>query len=397
MAKLIQTNSNLEVKKSEAIVKARYKLSPLAIKFISVIISNLRRSDDINEEYVLKVKDFKELTGQKTKRIYELIDEALNDLLKNPLTIPLGDEKNSILKANWVSGAVYNEGEVRFMIYPKLRPFLLEVKEKFLKYKLENILPLKSSYVIRLYEILKDWFELNNRYGNKTEKIISVDEFREVLEIPRSYQYSSHIKKLILKKAQSEFETYTDIVFDFEEIKSGRKITHLKFLIKPNPKKVKPKPKFQTQTGMNYKKDDFKTWRKELLKKKDLILKIDNQIFEIQDGLLARDGKLLDKEEAWKAWKFLFKNKDKVSLLNRDEFDKEKVEQIKYDILKAFKGKLLKAIPVKINGEIEYINAYVVGIKDFKDLDKFTAVLKSGKKFFEMRTSLNDLNNFLKT
>ena len=397
MAKHIQTTGDLEVKKSEAIVKARYKLSPLAIKFISVIISNLKRSDDINEEYVLKVKDFKELTGQKTKRIYELIDEALNDLLKNPLTIPLGDEKNSILKANWVSGAVYNEGEVRFMIYPKLRPFLLEVKEKFLKYKLENILPLKSSYVIRLYEILKDWFELNNRYGNKTEKIISVDEFREVLEIPRSYQYSSHIKKLILKKAQSEFETYTDIVFDFEEIKSGRKITHLKFLIKPNPKKVKPKPKLQTQTGMNYKKDDFKTWRKELLKKKDLILKIDNQIFEIQDGLLARDGKLLYKEEAWKAWKFLFKNKDKISLLNRDEFDKEKVEQIKYDILKAFKGKLLKAIPVKINGEIEYINAYVVGIKDFKDLDKFTAVLKSGKKFFEMRTSLNDLNNFLKT
>ena len=238
MAKLIQTNGNLEVKKSEAIVKARYKLSPLAIKFISVIISNLKRSDDINEEYILKVKDFRELTGQKTKRIYELIDEALNDLLKNPLTIPLGDEKNSILKANWVSGAVYNEGEVKFMIYPKLRPFLLEVKEKFLKYKLENILPLKSSYVIRLYEILKDWLELNSRYGNKAEKIISLDEFREILEIPRSYQYSSHIKKLILEKAKKEFEKHTDILFEYEEIKSGRKVTHLKFLIRPNPAKL---------------------------------------------------------------------------------------------------------------------------------------------------------------
>jgi plasmid replication initiation protein len=248
-----------------------------------------------------------------------------------------------------------------------------------------------------LYEILKDWLELNNRYGNKTEKIVSVKEFRNMLEIPRSYQYSSHIKKLILKKAQSEFETYTDIVFDFEEIKSGRKITHLKFLIKPNPKKVKPKPKLQTQTGMNYKKDDFKTWRKRLLKKEDVILKIDNQIFEIQDGLLAKEGQLLDKEKAWKAWKFLFKNRDKVSLLNRDELEKERIEQIKSDILKAFKDKLLKAIPVRINGEVEYINAYIIGIKDFENLDKFTVILKSGKKFFEMRTSLNDLNNFLKT
>ena len=236
MAKIIRADGDLEVKKSEAIVKARYKLSPLAIKFISVVISNLKRSDDVNEEYVVKVKDFKELTGQKTKRIYELIDEALNDLLKNPLTIPLGDEKNSILKANWVSGAIYNDGEVRFMIYPKLRPFLLEVKEKYLKYRLENILSLRSSYVIRLYEILKDWLEMYSRYGSKAEKIISLDEFREILEIPRSYQYSSHIKKLILNKAKKELIEHTDIIFDYEEIKTGRKVTHLHFYIRENPK-----------------------------------------------------------------------------------------------------------------------------------------------------------------
>ena len=247
MAKIVRADGDLEVKKSEAIVKARYKLSPLAIKFISVVISNLKRSDDVNEEYVVKVKDFKELTGQKTKRIYELIDEALNDLLKNPLTIPLGDDKNSILKANWVSGAVYNEGEVRFMIYPPLRPFLLEVKEKYLKYRLENILSLRSSYVIRLYEILKDWLELNKRYGNKAEKIISLGEFRQMLEIPKSYQYgnSSGIKQRILEKAKTELAEHTDLIFNYEEIKTGRKVTHLHFYIRPNPKNIQTDNRIQ--------------------------------------------------------------------------------------------------------------------------------------------------------
>ena len=244
MARIVRADGDLEVKKSEAIVKARYKLSPLAIKFISVVISNLKRSDDINEEYVVKVKDFKELTGQKTKRIYELIDEALNDLLKNPLTIPLGDDKNSILKANWVSGAIYNEGEVRFMIYPPLRPFLLEVKEKYLKYRLENILSLRSSYVIRLYEILKDWLELNKRYGNKAEKIISLDEFRQMLEIPKSYMFGD-IKRQILNKAKKELAEHTDILFDYEEIKTGRKVTHLKFIITENPKNAQTNNKLQ--------------------------------------------------------------------------------------------------------------------------------------------------------
>jgi plasmid replication initiation protein len=389
MAKLIQAERKLEVKKSEAIVKARYKLSPLAIKFISVIISNLKRSDDVNEEYVLKVKDFQELTGQKTKRIYELIDEALNDLLKNPLTIPLGDEKNSVLKANWVSGAVYNEGEVRFMIYPKLRPFLLEVKEKFLKYKLENILSLRSSYVIRLYEILKDWLELNKRYGNKSEKIISVDELREILEIPKSYQYSSHIKKLILEKAKSEFSEHTDIIFDYEEIKTGRKVTHLKFIIKLHPKKM------QTNNRLHKTDNDFTQWRKELQKKDGLILKVDNQVFEIRDGLLTKNDKILDKEEAWRFWKFLFKNKDKIKFLSKEDLKKEVKEEMKQKILEAFKDKEFKAIPVKIDGNIEYVNANLIDIKDFKDIDNFIATFKSGKKTFAMKLGIDTLKSWL--
>ena len=63
------------------------------------------------------------------------------------------------------------------MIYPKLRPYLLEAQEKFLKYRLENILPLRSTYVIR-----------------------------------------------------------------FEEIKTGRRVTHLKFIIEENQQKVSQDP-----------------------------------------------------------------------------------------------------------------------------------------------------------
>jgi plasmid replication initiation protein len=219
------------------LVKARFKLSPLAIKFLSTIIANIKRGDNLDEEYVLQVKDFKELTGQKTKRIYELIEEALEDLLKNPLKIPLNEEQTKFLMCNWVSSAIYDAGQVSFLVDKRLRPLLLEIKEKFLKYRLENILNLRSGYSIRMYEILKDWLELNSRYGNKAEKIISLNEFREIMEIPKSYRFNN-IKTQILNKAKKEFEKHTDILFEYEEIKSGRKVTHLKFLIRPNPAKL---------------------------------------------------------------------------------------------------------------------------------------------------------------
>jgi len=244
MAKLIKADGDLVIKKPENLVKARYKLSPLAIKFLSTIIANLRRSDEINEEYILRVADFKELTGQKTKRIYELIEEALEDLLKNPLKIPLNKEHTKFLMTNWVSSAVYDTGQVSFMIDKRLKPFLIEIKEKFLKYRLENILSLRSSYSIRLYEILKDWLEMYSRYGNKAEKIIKLDDFRDILEIPKSYRFND-IKRQILEKAKAELTEHTDIIFDYEEIKTGRKVTHLKFIIRPNPKNAQ-----QTDNGL---------------------------------------------------------------------------------------------------------------------------------------------------
>ena len=236
MAKLIQVNGNLEVKKADVIVKSRYKLNPLPLKFITTLITGLKRGDDINEEYVFKVKDFQELTQLKRKDLYWAVKEALKELLEKPLYIP---DDDGFIMCNWISGGHYieNKGEVRFMIYPKLRPFLLEAKKKFLKYKLENILPLRSGYSIRLYEMLKDWLEMYSRYGSKAKKIISLNELREILEIPRSYRFND-IKRFVLEKAKTELEKHTDIIFEYEEIKTGRKVTHLKFLIKPNPAKM---------------------------------------------------------------------------------------------------------------------------------------------------------------
>ena len=252
MAKLIHKNNDLIIRKPENLVNARYKLSPLAIKFLSTIIANIKRNDDVDEEYILQVKGFQELTGQKTKRIYELIEEALEDLLKNPLKIPLDKEETKFLMCNWVSSAVYDSGQVSFMIDKRLRPILLEVKERFLKYKLENILPLRSSYVIRLYEFLKDVFNRETRHGKKAEKIFSIKEIREKLEIPRSYVYGM-LKKRILEKAKKELAEHTDIIFDYEEIKTGRKVTHLHFIIRPNPAKMQTENRMQENYFSNRK------------------------------------------------------------------------------------------------------------------------------------------------
>jgi len=237
MGESITLKNNDIVRKSEFLVKARYRLNPLALKFITTIIANLKRSDEIDKKYTFKVKDFADLMNVTYHDIYAEMEEAVEELLKKPLHIK---EQSGWLKVNWISSARYKDGEgtISFRIDPDLRPYLLAVQEKFLQYRLENILKLRSGYIIRLYEILKDWYNTLERYNGtkKVEKIVELKWLRETLEIPNSYQYSSGIKLRILQKAKQELLIHTDIKFNFEEIKTGRKVTHIKFKIEENTK-----------------------------------------------------------------------------------------------------------------------------------------------------------------
>ena len=364
MAKLIKVSKDLEVKKADVIVKARYRLNPLSIKFITTLIAGLKRSDDINEVYRFRVKEFQELSNLKRKDLYKAIKNALEELLEKPLYVPT---KNGFFMCNWISGGEYieNKGEITFSIYPKLRPYLLEAKEKFLKYRLENILSLRSGYSIRLYEILKDWFELYNRYKAKAEKIISVKELREMLEIPDSYQYSSHIKKIILEKAKVELADKTDIKFDYEEIKTGRKVTHIKFIIKQNNKENKEKElieekNYNLKTFMHFVKflrEKYKGTNKAFMikiieeRKERYYLKIneDGLIYGVDENGEIRSFNSMESEKIYyNTWQLAIHCDTYYDFLNKKEdllekiYDVEFVEKVKSKITELKEKSLLK-------------------------------------------------------
>ena len=224
------------VRKSDVLVKARYKLNSLALKLITLLIANVKKSDEESKEYVFKVKDFMELAGKNYKELYNELDEATEELLRSPLKIP---KEKGFLKLNWISSAEYHAGKgyISFKIDSKLRPFIFDLQERFLKYDIKNILPLRSSYSIRVYEILKDLFNKIGRYNGlkKIEKIVELKWLREVLEVPKSYKYNM-LKRRVIEKAQTDLMQHTDLKFDYEEIKTGRKVTHLKFIIQENEK-----------------------------------------------------------------------------------------------------------------------------------------------------------------
>ena len=150
-------NGNGIVKKAQQLVESRYNLTPMEIKIISELITMVKVSDTEFHEYAIRVSDWKNEKELKRKDIYKAFEDIADDLLRKPLTIR--SENGDWIKSNWVSSAQYIKGKgiVIFEISKKLKPYLIALKEHFLQYDIKNILPLRSSYVIRLYELLKDW------------------------------------------------------------------------------------------------------------------------------------------------------------------------------------------------------------------------------------------------
>lgn len=221
------SNSNL-VSKANSFIEASYKLGVMEQKIISTIASNINPSDKDFQTYTFSIKEFRELIGSKSKNIYAEVDKLTTKLMQPFMFINAEGKPTRIA---WLSKATYNtsEGSVTVRFDPDLKPFFLFLNEKFTRYKLGNIIHLRSSYSIRIYELLKS-------YEGLTERTFTLGDLRSKLGLGDKYPKWINFRQRVLDHAQQELYEKTDISFTYEAIKQGRAVHKVKFKIQANSK-----------------------------------------------------------------------------------------------------------------------------------------------------------------
>lgn len=272
--------------KDNKLIEAKYSLSTLQQKVLLQAIAKIEPTDT-KHIYKFSIMDFAEAVNLKgSKTIYNqmvTICDQLTDLKK----FYIEKEDGGIAYINWVASAEYipKEAVVEVEFSQKLMPYLIELKEQFTTYYLANIMTLKSTYSIRIFELLKQYEKLGKRKIEleNLRQLVGTTEIDQNGEIIKEdYPLYGHFKSRVILPAQKELKQKTDIYFNFKEIKQGKKVAAIEFDIFEN---VKNKKKIQNSIDFEQISIDIMQLQEEFKKKTNVDIK-----YETLDKLVKEKG-----------------------------------------------------------------------------------------------------------
>ena len=225
------------VVQSNSLVEARYKLTNLEQRLIFSLISKLEKDDDDLHEYDISLKELSQLMGIDLANAYNEIAKITRQLMTRVISIRLAS--GNLLHIHWICRAEHKSGSVALSFMPDLKPYLLHLKSEFTICELETITKFSGKYTIRIYMLLRQYASIGWRE-------FDLDELREILGIEKKeYSEYKEFSRRVIAQAKKEMDAVdesgkpkSDLSFEIETIREGRKIVRLKFIIMRNKKKL---------------------------------------------------------------------------------------------------------------------------------------------------------------
>ena len=288
-------------RQSYLIVNAKYALTPSEINLILTLLTAIKKEDEDFKDYTFTLAEF----NQKTKKSMTTKDlnNTVKSLMSKPLEIYISEKKWKIF--HWFSYFECNNSLITCRFDKALKPYLIEIKDRFVISDLRMILPMRSSYSKRMYLLLKEYAKIGMRTFN-------VEELQETLKVPKSFKVYSEFKKKVLKKSEADINKFTDLEIKHSEKKRGKKVIEITFTIKKNTADLKA----------------FIGYIRELYVNEPLYKNKEGRILKCSErGLLYyadNPSEWLDKKTAIKTWELLHEYREDL-LCFRHEFNKEEI------------------------------------------------------------------------
>lgn len=222
----VHSGREMEVyKRNDMIQKGRHELTLQEQRCVLYAISKIKPDDTVFQEYTFELADFYKLCGLQ-KESYTELKAILKGLADRSWWATI-DDKGTESLIRWFSTLRTNKrsGKVTIEFHKDMMPYLLELSKQnayFTHYQLKYVLPMKSQYAIRLYELLKSY------QRNNYEWFFDIDTLRKQLNCEQ-YTDFYDLRRRVLEPAVAEINEFTDIKIAWEPVKEGRKVVRVTF------------------------------------------------------------------------------------------------------------------------------------------------------------------------
>lgn len=224
---IARSRSYKVVKSNEIIQKARYDLPLVEIKAFSFILSKIKPTDQAGQKYTFTLNEYCRVLGIETNngKNIQTIKQSLQNLRSKTFWVMLenGDETT----VGWLDKAWINHGsgKITVRLDETIQNYVIGLFDgKFTQYELLCTLPMRSSYSIRIYELLKS-------YANLKKHTFDVEELKNMLGCTHYVRFPDFRRK-VLDVSTKEINRYTDLSVSWEPVTKGRKVVAISYSIK---------------------------------------------------------------------------------------------------------------------------------------------------------------------
>lgn len=223
---LAQERDYRVVKANEIIQKARFDLSLVEQKTFCYAVSKIKPSDIPGTEYTFAINEYCDVCGIKRNsgRTMGEVKDALKRLRDRSFYLVEPDGAYCLI--GWLAKVQISpkSGKIRIKFDEDMQKYLMGLYDNYTQYSLLCVLPMRSSYSVRLYELLKSYS------GLKQRQEFDIDDLKARIAAP--YDRFPDFRRYALEKAVKEINEFTDIEVSWEPIRRGRKVVKVCFDVK---------------------------------------------------------------------------------------------------------------------------------------------------------------------
>ena len=224
-------NDSNYVVQANNLISGKQSLSLNGAKILRTAIMQIQKDDEELKPYIISTGELAELLHIPKDNIYRVIDSVSDELMSSYAEARAEQgERKKFKKINWVSFCEYDSA-VGFAIKlnSDMKPYLLNLKERYTQYTLDNILAMKSVYGVRIFELINEKIKTRLIPKTGTDIEMSLQYIRECCNCEKKYDRFSQFKARVLDRAVEEINRVTLFKVSYDYIKDGKTVTGIMF------------------------------------------------------------------------------------------------------------------------------------------------------------------------